>query len=210
MPVRRHAAPRFGRLALLSACLCVAACSLDRVPHATGSGHTPALDGGGVAIDMGQAGQSHSGAGGSNAGNTTGNGIANAHDAGTVQGNLLDGSVPADAAADAAPQGYVPGSVGAPCTADAQCQAGLKMRTCFTESYFAPLLTLPGGYCGKLCDLSLSAPCEPGAACITFPTFPPVPVCMRACTVDNDCRVQDGYSCNKPFTSNTSVCSLRN
>jgi hypothetical protein len=35
-------------------------------------------------------------------------------------------------------------------------------------------------------------------------------VCMRDCTFDSQCRVADGYSCNKPFTSMKSVCSLRN
>ena len=80
-------------------------------------------------------------------------------------------------------------------------------RTCFTETYFAPLLTLPGGYCANLCELS--GACEPGSVCITIPTFPPVPVCMRSCRGDTDCRVAEGYSCNQPFTSTSSVCSLR-
>ena len=115
-----------------------------------------------------------------------------------------------DAATDAPILGYEPGAIGAPCRGDNECQAGRTDRTCFTENYFAPLLTLPGGYCAKLCDLTASRPCEDGSSCITIPTFPPVPVCMRGCRGDMQCRVDEGYSCNKPFTSGNSVCSLAN
>jgi hypothetical protein len=110
---------------------------------------------------------------------------------------------------DAGILGYEPGAVGAPCTVDTECEAAQKSRTCFDETYFAPALTLPGGYCAELCDLS--GICEIGAACIAIPTpvgFP-VPVCMRTCRSDTDCRVAEGYSCNQPFTSTSSVCSLR-
>jgi hypothetical protein len=186
------------------------ACSLHRAPSASGTlGATTGGTGGGggAGVGGGAAGDKPD-AGLSQIGKTDAaqRSDASLHDAASPDANLAgDGSV------DAGPLGYEPGAVGAPCTVDAQCQLdGTMRRICLAQSYFEPLLTLPGGYCGKLCDPSLRAPCESGAACITIPTFPPIPACLRRCRMDTDCRVQAGYSCNKPFTSTESVCSLRN
>jgi hypothetical protein len=188
-----------------------AACSLDRSP--IGSASNGAAGGG---KDGGFAAQSGSGGGvagtsaGTGASGSGGGSASSATDGGDADSSAADSSLLADAAIDAAPQGYEPGKVGAPCGSEVDCTDDTMDRTCLSETQFAPLLTLPGGYCGKLCDPSLSMPCEAGAACITLPTFPPILVCMRACSVDGDCRVQEGYSCNKPGTSSVSVCSLRN
>ncbi len=113
-----------------------------------------------------------------------------------------------DASIDAGPLGYEPGRIGAPCMASTDCEADRVSRTCISQYALQPALVLPGGYCTTLCDLGLA--CEPGSTCITIPTFPPVFACMRECTVNEQCRVAEGYSCNKPFTSTVSVCSLAN
>jgi hypothetical protein len=119
------------------------------------------------------------------------------------------GGVVGDAGVDAAVHGYVPGAVGAPCSVDGDCMAAGPQRSCFTENQFAPILTLPGGYCSNVCDIAAAQPCEPGAACIAIPIGGfPLLMCMRTCITADECRTQAGYSCNMPFTSNTSVCSL--
>ena len=202
--------PRAVRRVSLGACLLIVACSLHRAPQAS-SAHAPGVvrDGGATSYDASAGGKGGVGVGVGAAG-AGGHAGGNANDASVGDAGSGAGGGSADGAIDAGPVGYEPGAVGAPCTVDSQCWANGRMSTCFSESYFAPLLTLPKGYCGKLCDLTAPAPCETGAVCITIPTFPPVPVCMRQCTRDHDCREQDGYSCNKPFTSTSSVCSLRN
>lgn len=200
---RGHASASAWRLLVCLGWL--SACTLERAPSGSdqasggnGAGVSGTSAGGGAGAGSGSGGGGASGAGGS----ASTSDAAVSADAASVND--------AAAASDAGPQGYEPGAVGAPCSDDHDCQLDRESRTCFSESYFAPLLTLPKGYCGKLCDLTAATPCELGAVCVTIPTFPPIPACFRGCTSDADCRVQDGYSCNKPFTSTESVCSLRN
>jgi hypothetical protein len=199
-------------LLLLLLCAASSGCSLDRSP----GGAAARAGAGGVGASSGTGGGAGAAGQPPDAGNLAGSGGLGGQagggglDARVPDGSSADAGSRLDAAVEAGPLGYKPGSIGAPCGVDNECGAGGMSRTCFTENYFAPLLSLPGGYCGKLCDLVGPVPCEPGASCITFPTFPPVLICMRACNRDDDCRIQAGYSCNKPFTSTVSVCSLAN
>jgi hypothetical protein len=195
-----------------------AACSVERTPlPGAVNGSTAGVSGGGSTDVAGQGGgAAASGAGTGHAGTT---GAAGALDGGGPvgggDGSVLnggpDGGLFADAASNPEPQGYRPGAVGAPCLADTDCDADRISRTCFTQDKLGGLVKLSGGYCGTFCDVAQGGTCEPGAVCITLPVLiAPVFACMRPCMVDTDCRVAEGYSCNKPGTSNDKVCSLRN
>ncbi|HEX2676330.1 MAG TPA: hypothetical protein VHM19_06810 [Polyangiales bacterium] len=199
-------------LSLAAVCAWLAACSLHRAPQPGGTQAGLDAGGGGAAIGTqgNGAGTGTLGVGASGNGALAGSGNSSGGlgDGGAWLGDAAASML--DASLDAAAQGYVPGRVGAPCTSDNDCRLDGTNRICFTESYFAPLLTLPGGYCGKLCEASQTHPCEDGAVCITFPTLPPIFACMRACTASSECRMAEGYSCNKPGTSQSMVCSLPN
>lgn len=172
------------------------ACSVDRSPLLTGNAGDGSGNGG-----IGSIGGT-AGTGGSGGFSATG-GVGGSAGLGGIGGNV------SDAAIDAGPIGYEPGKVGAPCTGDGQCMASGASRTCLSEYVLQPALVLPGGYCTTLCDVGLM--CELGSTCITIPLgFSVVFACMRQCRSNSDCREAEGYTCNQPFTSNTSVCSLAN
>jgi hypothetical protein len=199
----RRSLSRVVLLVVLSV-VAASACGVDRTPLFAGAAGDASGSGG-----IGSTG----GAGGSGGFSATGGvggvgGSGGFSATGGIGGMGGIGGV-SDAAIDAGPIGYEPGKVGAPCTADMECMANGASRTCLSEYVLQPALILPGGYCTTLCDVGLM--CEAGSACITIPLgFSVVFACMRECRSNSDCRQAEGYTCNQPFTSNTSVCSLAN
>ncbi|MEZ4235436.1 MAG: hypothetical protein R3F59_04595 [Myxococcota bacterium] len=79
--------------------------------------------------------------------------------------------------------------VGEPCVTTAEC--GVYGRDACNSEVGDDY---PGGYCSmEPCDDV--AVCSPGATCVAMPYE--TPACFAACTVDADCRVAEGYVCQR-------------
>jgi hypothetical protein len=97
-----------------------------------------------------------------------------------------DAGLSADAADDDGSQ------LGFPCDPDAGCGGGLM---CFTE-------TVPGGYCTSYCE---GDGCPPNGICLRG-LAPDAGLCVRTCSVSEDCDYRPGSVC-VPFPSaDASIC----
>jgi len=78
-------------------------------------------------------------------------------------------------------------NVGAPCSTTTDC--GTYERDACNNDVGDGF---PGGYCSlEPCD-DVQV-CPPGGTCVALPFE--TPACMKSCTVDSDCRVDEGYLC---------------
>ena len=114
-------------------------------------------------------------------------------DAGTTGGSdagvSLDGGVSTD---DSGMSGTGLGATGEACENASQCASGQ------CESNLFGLLPLPGGYCTETCGPRMG--CSGDAICVTLAS-----VCAATCTVDSDCRMDEGYMCT-PVSGAGTVC----
>lgn len=122
-----------------------------------------------------------------------------------------DAGFPDAGFSDAGPFGA---PVGAPCAAREDCQSAAspfadeEPQACNLEVGWA------GGYCVDYCTLPTEpltpprlpqAECPEGAVCLTrqrIPGHDPVEtrgICVKGCTTDADCRVDEGYFCRHRF-----------
>jgi hypothetical protein len=91
----------------------------------------------------------------------------------------------------------VPGTVavGQPCSLHGQCtaSAGLNNPFCIdaNDEFY------PKGYCSHWCDPTKANDCGTGNVCVMNENLEvPAYVCMVSCTMDSQCRVADGYTCD--------------
>ncbi len=191
-----------GSLALV---LSLGACggSSHTVPEGDGGGPdaaAPSTDGGSGRTDAGLTPYDSGGLG--DAGTSVDSGTTTPVDSGTITPPLDGGPMPT-----------IPGSVGAACAADSDCDM-LTAPTCMTTLGGAGGFSaeFPGGYCTQTCTPSFGgAPdgCPAGSACFGggFGGFGAA-FCGKTCSSDADCRVAESYSCTAPpFGAGPSVCA---
>jgi PKD repeat protein len=94
----------------------------------------------------------------------------------------------------------LPAGVGAPCTEDGQCQAGMSCLHSAVDGGVWPG-ALAGGLCAAKCD---GSSCAGGQACVDLsrsaatqaePDAWRVPLCLPTCSADSDCRA--GFACRE-------------
>jgi len=78
------------------------------------------------------------------------------------------------------------GQIGDPCNVNNDCNTSL---TCLTDS------SLPGGYCSQKNCSALTNPCPGNAVCTDQLATGGLSNCAEACQADQDCRWNEGYSC---------------
>jgi hypothetical protein len=85
------------------------------------------------------------------------------------------------------------GGIGASCTLDAQCTAGMGTKSCWKNNILNDPgnLPTPGGYCTSSC--TADADCAGQGTCQTIVTGKKF--CLNSCVTANQCRVQDKYAC---------------
>lgn len=82
---------------------------------------------------------------------------------------------------------------GAPCSTTVDCGSDSR-AACATEAGDG----FPGGYCAmEPCD-DIQV-CSPGATCVSRPFE--TPGCLKSCAADTDCRVAEGYVCQRFVTT---------
>jgi hypothetical protein len=119
--------------------------------------------------------------------------------AASVSGAGCGGSSELDAYEDGIPDiipAPVPpkGGAGTACTADSDCKGtdvspGLCAKS-LSLSAFGAATAFSGGYCTNRCTTSTE--CASKSACVTQPRS-----CLATCVSNADCRVSEGYSCQK-------------
>jgi len=141
---------------------------------------------------------------------STGDSGGTSVDASTVDSGTI--VVDASPAPDGGPMPTVPGSVGAACAGDADCDM-LTAPTCMTTIGSGGFSAdFPGGYCTQTCMPSFGGGpdgCPTGSSCFGggFGGFGAA-YCAKTCSSDADCRVADGYTCRSAgFGGSPSVCS---
>lgn len=91
------------------------------------------------------------------------------------------------------PDGPPPdGNVGDPCYTGTDCMGVPGSgRTCLTD--ISGFISFPGGYCSA--DCTSDGDCGTGGECVDFYGY--ASYCLKVCTSATDCRVSEGYACDR-------------
>jgi hypothetical protein len=96
------------------------------------------------------------------------------------------------------------GQVGEACTQDPECIVPAGVTPLCLLDYL--VIAFPGGYCSG--DCGLVEDCGPEGVCVDFSLGK---ICMKACATNDDCRVDEGYTCDIiPFISDPNTYCIPN